>query len=184
MGVNRFERRTPNGRILLGLTAAALIGWFVFTLGIVMPMAVQGFADQDPYISLTVRNTVLLMGLFGIPIALLLSLLVGFPLWKLAERRGFHLPKHGLLWGAMAGAIISLVLTGYTVLSGLPTYFDPNAGYDYADGTGLIVRDGLLTVRGWLLEGRRLLVMSAVGALAGFFAVTVGRRGTVPVALD
>jgi hypothetical protein len=173
----RVKHRTPARRMLQGLLAAGAVGWLSVVL---QSMAIPIFqhlsgdqASQDFWEQF--RGLILLLIIFGIPIACFVALILGWPVWKIAERAGFGQFWHGALWGGLCGALIATFVTLSTVLTA-----NEGTSYSYGDGTRLIdyMVDGSLTSDGWWHEVRNGVAMTATGMLAGYTALRIAWRNT------
>jgi hypothetical protein len=154
-----------NRQLIVAAIVGAMTGWSL----IVFPMAIVSLW-QDDFSSegwLQARNMVILLGLFGIPIALVTGLLAGLPIMKIAMRRGKHSYRDALVFGAFAGLIVGLLLLVSQLLQGLGDYFDDRTIGSYGGGQGNLWANGMPTALGWWNELRNLAYFSFVGAGAG-----------------
>lgn len=164
--------RTPTRRVLQGLCAAALTAWgllVVYTLvpDIVAELKWEGGARVDNLQQALASLT--LLAIFGIPIAVIATIFLGYPMWRIAEVKGFNTRRDGLLWGVLCGSIISMFATAVTVLSASP-------GTSYGGSEGDFMTDGHLTTLGWVSQFESLVIFALLGACSGFVAVWVARR--------
>ncbi|URD59673.1 hypothetical protein M8312_07505 [Sphingomonas sp. KRR8] len=154
---------------MLGLLAVAVAVWLLIVLWVAGHDAWLGIKIDDPYWPLRLRSLLVLAAVFGLPIAIGASLLVGLPLWALAERLGLRTRRAGLLIGALAGLCIGGLGTAYTVLRLVP-------GQMFMSDDEVIIEHGHLTAIGWANEGWNALELALLGALAGPLAIHVARR--------
>ncbi len=91
------------------LLVAALTAWAVIVLPTVMPPFLRNQAD--PYALRVLTNQLLLFGIFGIPIALLLSFLAGVVALLVADVLKLWKWWHAPIVGGFAGLLIGLFLT-------------------------------------------------------------------------
>ncbi len=143
----------------------SLTAWILFVAPIAMcELWDNGFSDESWH---KACGIVLLLGTFGIPIALFFGFLIGFPFIKIAIRQGKSSYGNAILFGAATGFAIGLLILMINIIYGLGDYFDPSTRGSYGDGDGPLWNNGLPTMRGWLNEGRILVQYSLSGALAG-----------------
>jgi hypothetical protein len=154
-----------NRQLVLACLIGSLVAWGM----IVIPLAVLQLWDRafsfDGWQQ--AGGVVVLLGLFGIPIALLLGFLVGFPAMKLANRLGRNRYRDALAFGAATGLAIALLLLVYSLVDGLSDYFDDSMRGSFGDGRGMLWDNGMPTVRGWLQELKKLVQYAVIGALSG-----------------
>lgn len=164
--------RTPTRRVLQGLLAAAMTAWglmvvYTLVLSIAGELARDGGARADVWQQ--AFGLLAMLAIFGIPVAIVSTLLVGYPMWRVAENKGFRTRRAGLLWGALCGSILSILATVRTVLTA-------NPGSSYGGSEGDFMIDGHLTALGWASEFRSLIFLALLGACSGFVAVWVAKR--------
>ena len=160
--------------MLLGLVAAAIAGLIAY-IGIILAtqflefsVATLAFDKEwgDPQVS----QIMLLYGTFGLPVSLILSIVVGLPMWEYAEARQLRASRHAVALGAVVGAIIGLLFAAFTFIAGLPTYLDNYSSFNSYRWGYQVTRDGIPTLLGWLLELVDVLYLSVAGAAASLAA--------------
>ena len=168
-----MTQRTPTRRVLQGLLAAGMVGWISVALGSVAPPVLVGLVKGQPLPSdqwTQFGGLMALLAIFGIPTASFVAILFGWPIWRLAEKAGLDKLSHGLIWGALCGAVIAITMTCITLVTA-------TEGMSYSSGGGMQMVDGKLTSIGWLQQAHIGMWLTATGAVAGFVALQVAWRG-------
>jgi ABC-type amino acid transport system permease subunit len=151
--------------MLLGLLAAAIAGLVTYVAIILtaqfLEFSVAALAFNKEWEDLRVYQTLQLYGVFGLPLSLILSVVVGLPVWEHAEARQLRTSRDAVAWGAIVGAIIGLLFLALEFLMGLRIYFDVDSSFNsYRWGLQL----------GWVLELLDVLYVALAGAVAGLAA--------------
>ena len=161
-------------RMMLGLVCGSLVGvlsYIALEAGsdlLTQLIAHQffGFEWRDTHFF----ETIWFFALFGAPVALVMGLLVGLPVWKVAEDRPLRSKQSALVYGSIAGAVIGLILLLLGLAVGLQTFLDDRSSYNSWSYGYQVTKDGLPTALGWLIQLKTLLFYCAAGALGGFAA--------------
>ena len=164
--------RIPGRQVLKGLVCAALVAWALLTMvPLVGQIASELLQDGGPRPDIWQQawGVLVLFTVFGLPVAFIATLVLGYPLWRLAERRGLTQLSHAAICGAICGAFIAALRTATTVLGA-----DPGTSYGYS-GDWIMI-DGRLTPSGWASEFEALIILAVAGVCAGITAVWVARR--------
>ena len=164
-------------RMTAGLVCGSLVGLsFYISLEAGSDLLTQfvahkffGFEWRD----LHYFETIWFFVLFGAPIAVVMGLLVGLPVWKVAEDRPLRSRRSALIYGSIAGGCIGLIFLFLGLAIGLHTYLDERSSYNSWSYGYQVTRDGLPTAVGWLIQFKTLLFYCASGAIGGFAARTV-----------
>ena len=148
-------------RMGLGLAAAAVMGvisYMVLELG----TAVVGttLVDGGELNSLSVFNAALAFMIFGVPIALVLSLAVGLPIWKFAEARRLRSRRSALILGASTGAVIYLLLIFLPQLYELLAYKSNHNSWQAIPGA----------LPGWFYALLYVMKLAVAGCIGGLTA--------------
>jgi hypothetical protein len=156
-------RRPVSGRrIAAAIFGAAFAGWFTLVAATLFPAVVEGeFAEAI--------SGLVLLALFGLPLALILSLLVGTPLVLLALRLGWTGPIAALLLGSLCGLVIGALLLAKQLVG---------SSGSFGGAEGWLWLDGWPTSLGWKYELRNLALYGLAGAVAGSVARIVGIQRT------
>lgn len=161
--------RLNNFQIAIGLLVAAMIGWTAVVVRdvwwpvIVGVFATTPVADNDRAMEFTrLWIATKVYAVFGLPLAALLCLAVGFPTWRFMEMKGFRRARHAALAGATAGFAIGFLLIAASII------FAGN--YSSWDNQGQLVDNGWPTTRGWLRSLNLVFGMMVVGILSGLGA--------------
>jgi hypothetical protein len=154
-----------NRQVVVACAIGSLAAWCI----IVIPLTLQqlwhrGFSLDGWY---RAGEVILVLGLFGIPLALILGILVGFPAVKLANQLGRNSYIDALMFGAVTGLLIGAVILAYDLFQGLGDYLDDTGHGSYGDGHGNLMDNGMPTARGWLYWFGYFIQLAIVGALAG-----------------
>jgi hypothetical protein len=168
--------------MVLALLGAAIVGWLLVVGGWAAITAIEalGSALAGNRPALPSADIVLPMAMvlaaYGLPVAGVVCLLIGLPIWWLAMRRGWTTSAHALRLGAIVGLAIGLLLLANQLRDGIAIARNPDAQYDrYALGIQMI-DDGLPTVAGWVREVFDLGLLAAVGAAVALTAHRLGRK--------
>jgi hypothetical protein len=116
----------------------------------------------------------------GLPVALVLCLALGWPLWIALERRGVRGARNAALTGAAFGLSLALVVQGVGLFYGAQIALDENASSETSIYGYRIIRDGLPTALGWVFNALDTLVTASIGAVAGLTAWRFAQRPTAP----
>jgi hypothetical protein len=171
-GMGSAEERLTIRRMLLGLVVAAVVGLMAY-IGIILAAQFLEFriatlAFDKEWKGPPVPEIVLLYyGVFGIPVSLILSIVVGLLIWEYADARQLRTSRDAVAWGAMVGAIIGLLFLALEFLMGLRTYFDVDSSFNSYRWGYLVNQDGMPTPLGWVLELLDVLYFALAGAVAG-----------------
>lgn len=106
---------------------------------------------------------------FGAPVAVVLGIAIGFPLWKRADRKLMRSRYDAAHQGALVGGAIAIISLALLIASGTKTYLDADSGYSSYSYGILLIDDGLPTAAGWmfqLINVVKFLVAGAGGGLA------------------
>ncbi|WP_390550591.1 hypothetical protein [Qipengyuania sp. MTN3-11] len=161
-------------RMMVGLVCGSLVGLLCYiSLEAATDLLTQliareflGFESRD----LHIFETVWIFALFGAPVAIFMGLLVGLPVWKVAEGRPLRSKRSALIYGAIAGAFIGLIFLLLGLAIGLSTFLDDRSSYNSWSHGYQVTRDGLPTALGWLIQIKTLLFYCAAGAIGGVAA--------------
>ena len=160
--------------MLLGLTAAAIAGLAAF-IGLTLASdllqpgvatLISGQALRTP----PVLRPVLLYAVFGFPLALILSVAVGLPVWEHAKSRLLRSRRDAVRLDAGVGTAIGLLSMTFILTIGLMVYIDPNSSSQSWSWGFQVTNDGLPTLFGWLFELLNLLYFALAGAAGGVAA--------------
>jgi hypothetical protein len=169
------------GRKSLALFAAALTAWLVITSGALAPPLAELMLKPSPaspsFLFQQLPSALLLYAIFGAPIAIGASLVLGFPAFRFAQRRGLKKFSEAVLVGAGAGLAAFLGDVALTLLVGLPQGLDPNSSSSASDAHGEVFHNGLPTLYGWALKLIDLPIDMLAGAAAGGVAWRVSGIG-------
>ena len=144
-------------RLFLAVFSAALVGWFILVAPFLAPALVtRDFAE--------VVSGLVVLALFGLPMAIVPSFVIGVPLALLALRRGWTSPRAALGLGALAGSAIGLCLLGWQLL----TFSGAWGGSE-----GMLWVDGWPTAVGWRYELRNMALYAFAGGFSGLAARAV-----------
>jgi ABC-type amino acid transport system permease subunit len=160
--------------MLLGLLAAAIAGLVTYVAIILtaqfLEFSVAALAFNKEWEDLRVYQTLQLYGVFGLPLSLILSVVVGLPVWEHAEARQLRTSRDAVAWGAIVGAIIGLLFLALEFLMGLRIYFDVDSSFNSYRWGHQVNQDGMPTLLGWVLELLDVLYVALAGAVAGLAA--------------
>jgi hypothetical protein len=163
-----------------GLLAAAAVAWALTTLvDLGWPTLEVWFAstflEYDGYVApvAQVVSWIVLYAIFGVPLALIVCLAVGFPAWRFAESKGLATRFDAVKVGAAVAFIVGLSGIILGVLSSLPTALSDSSTFNSWSWGGQVVRDGLPTPLGWVFTAIDLLATVGIGCVAGLVAWTV-----------
>ena len=168
-------------RMILGVVCGSLVGLLSYTvleagtdlLTQLIAFRFFGFEWSEPYFFEMVGVYLL----FGTPAALVFGLVIGLPVWKVAEDRPLRSKRSALVYGSITGSLIGLILLLLGLVAGLQTFLDDTSSYDSYSFGYQVTKDGLPTALGWLLQLKMLLFFFAAGALGGIAArLVVVRR--------
>jgi cation transport ATPase len=151
----------------LGLLAAALVAWATIVAKTLLPPVLLVLTQSGaPYAANVLGQLpvmLMLLALYGLPLAVVVTFLFGWPMWWIAEERGLRTRRHGMSLGAIAGvaiAFVSLALQFATL----------GNTASRGDSFGNSVQDGQFTLYGWLLVFVDSLVIVGAAMLAGYTA--------------
>lgn len=175
MVVDKMPISTP--RMIVGLVVGSLAGlvsyiFFAVSSALVTDFLIRGSSELE-WRDLQIVEQVLLYFMFGAPIAMFMGLLVGLPLWRMAEQKVARSIKSALLYGSITGGCIGLIFLIFELATGLDTFLDDSSSYETWSYGYQITRDGLPTALGWLMQLKSLVFFSTAGAVGGFMARAV-----------
>jgi hypothetical protein len=167
-------------RMIVGLIFGSLVGLVCYvslevSSAFLTQLIVHRFSEFD-WRDLQIYETILFFLLFGAPIAVFSGLLVGFPVWRMAEDRILRSNRSALIYGSLTGGCIGLMFLVLELAIGLNTFLDDRSSYDSWSYGYQLTRDGMPTALGWLAELKTLVFFFAAGAVGGFVARTVAIR--------
>lgn len=96
-------------RWVRALLIASLTAWLIVTAWVLVPAYIT--EREDPYALERLMRGVLLLGIFGIPIAICATFPAGVLALLIADALGLHRLWHAAIVGAFAGALIWLAWT-------------------------------------------------------------------------
>ncbi|OYX55593.1 MAG: hypothetical protein B7Y86_13130 [Brevundimonas subvibrioides] len=170
---------SPSSKVA-GLLMASIVAWALTTLFDIGPIIlgaagerIMGFENLTPMDPVQLRNIVTLYAFFGLPVAVVFVPLVGYPIWKRAERHGQTTLRNALWAGGLVGLILGFALAAYIFIYGLQTMANPNASFDSWTYGYQTMDDGMPTVLGWSFQLMDVVFTGVTGALAGLAAWTV-----------
>jgi hypothetical protein len=106
--------------------------------------------------------------LFGLPVAVLFCVLVGWPLFRGAERRNVRSVLSAVNTGAIVGGVTALAATLFSEISGRVMASRGSTFNSWSYGSQ-IVKDNVLTAHGWVMQVYdivgTIMIGSAVGAI-------------------
>lgn len=163
-----------------GLLAAAFVGWFFILISDVY------FSVLETHIFnfITGKNShvmsfsqllswTFLYSVIGIPIACVVSILVGLPVWIFLEGKGFKTQVHAMKAGAFTAFIIGFIDLVLRFLNGLRISHDDSSYHGAFKWGFRTLDDGMLTLFGWFFETLDLSLNIIIGVIAGIFAFKV-----------
>ena len=148
------------GRLVLALFCAAFVGWFC----LVGPMVFRALLSDGIQSAL---SGLVLLALFGLPIAGAAILLVGVPLAIVARRRRWFSLKSALGLGSLGGFAIWLVLLVLQLLT---------ASGSWGGSEGMLWVEGQPTRLGWVQELYNSVQYVFAGAFVGLAARFIALR--------
>ena len=162
------------GRMVGGLICGSLVGLLCYLLLeagsdlLTQWIAHQffGFELRD----LHIFETIWFFALFGAPIAIVMGLLIGLPVWKRAEDKPLRSMRSALIYGSIAGVSIGLIFLLLGLAFGLHTFLDDRSSYNSWSYGYQVTKDGLPTALGWLVQLKSLLFYCGAGAAGGLVA--------------
>ncbi|MBL4896848.1 MAG: hypothetical protein JKY75_08305 [Erythrobacter sp.] len=161
-------------RMTLGLVFGSLVGLLSYlALEAGSDLLIQLIAHQFfgfEWSDLHFFETIWFLALFGAPIAIVMGLLVGLPVWQVAEARPLRSWRSASAYGSIAGAVIGLIFLLLGLAIGLQTFLDDRSSYNSWSYGYQVTRDGLPTALGWLIQLKTLLFYCAAGAIGGIAA--------------
>jgi hypothetical protein len=184
--LNQSPIRYANWSVTLGLIVAALFGWFGNTaIDFGVPQLelwlsrVNGAKDSALPSVEQLKSILSLYAIVGIPFAIAVTLLVGFPMWRGMEARGQTSMNDCVKVGAKAGFGIWLVGFVFSLIFGIGAAIDPNSSYGHSQWGLETVVDGVPTLFGLFLQSLRSVSCTLIGAVSGYLAwrVTVFEKG-------
>lgn len=167
------------GQKLRGLITASLVAWLgSFCLMFLVPqleyMLVSPLLGREYNWDIhpqTFMSWVSISIVIGLPLAVIVTFVLGFPLWKITERGRQLGYTKALMMGSIAGAIIGFVPT---VVLQLITLLSTSVNDNFSSGTWTygyrLSRDGLLTSLGWALAAKNAFYTVMLGGLTGIVA--------------
>lgn len=176
--VARAVHAQPN--MLRGLLAAGLIAWLVTFAIDLGGVAVGIFAapifnqDIEFWQFRSFPTMAMIYAIVGIPIALVVTGAIGWPLWLVLNSRGHAGYRNAAFSGALVGAAIAFFELAATYIYGQQLAHDPAFTEDSTYGF-LIQRDGIQTALGWTMLGVRAAGTVLTGAAAGAAAWRFGK---------
>ncbi len=160
--------------MLLGLAAAAAVGLAVYIgitlLSHLLELGVASLVFGEKWTTPPILQIVLLYLILGLPLSFALSVAIGLPIWRRAESRTLRSGRHAAKLGAMAGAIIGLLVVAFGFLMGLLTYLDANASFSKWIWGYQVREDGLPTLVGWAFEIVNVACFTLAGSAGGLAA--------------
>jgi len=190
-GLAVMEGRILLTRKLLGLLAAGPVAVLAFSL---LPQLAFWLLVASPPGDLPahspmgwrhVRSFLIDIGVvtaYDLPIAMFVTLVLGLPLWLVAERLGWHGRRGAVRLGALAGLIVFLALFVQMLLDALQVR--PEGEYSAFGGwRGDIFVNGWPTALGWVMQAELALSMVAAGVMVGLaaYAAATWRRKITPL---
>jgi hypothetical protein len=184
--MDNVARTLSNRQMAFGIFVAALIAWLLTVASDIWLPAGEaifrknflGYRGRIPELA-QLWSITTLYAVFGIPIALVVSFAVGFPVWRYMDAKGLRSSGDAIRAGALAGLIISLVSIALSLLSGLATAADDNSSFSSWTYGQQVIDDGLPTTFGWLMKFLSAVTTIVIGAAAGLGAwATVVRSGS------
>lgn len=184
--MDNVARTLSSRQMAVGIFVAALIAWLLtVATDIWLPVGeaifrknVLGYRGRIPELA-QLWGITTLYAVFGIPIALVVSFAVGFPVWRYMDAKGLRSSGDAIRAGAFAGLIISLVSIALSLLLGLATAADDNSSFSSWAYGQQVIDDGLPTTFGWLMKFLSVVTTIVIGAAAGLGAwATVVRLGS------
>lgn len=157
MGVNQSVSRV---RFVFAMFSAALVGWSVLTLPLIVPGLLEG---QVP----SALSGLVLLAMFGIPIATVATFVIGTPVALFALRRGWISLPAAIGLGGLVGGLIGSSLLGWELLT---------LTGSFGGSEGMLWVDGWPTALGWQNEVGNLGKFILAGLLAGPTARLVAIR--------
>lgn len=161
-------------RMMLGLVFGSLVGLLSYIsleagsdlLAQLIAYQFFGFEWRDLHIA----ETIWFFALFGAPVAIVMGLVVGLPVWMVAESRPLRSRRSALIYGSIAGAMIGVIFLLLGLAVGLQTFLDDKSSYNSWSYGYQVTSDGLPTAVGWLIQLKTILFYCAAGAVGGFAA--------------
>lgn len=157
-----------NRRLVLALLCAAVTGWFC----VVAPALLHGLLEDG------LRNvlaTIVLFAIFGLPLALVATLVVGLPIALVARGKGWTGSGHAAMFGLGGGFAIWAGWLGYRLLTTTGSW---------GGRQGYVWEDGWPTALGWRQELAGAPAIAIIGLVSALVAwrvaiPRVGKRGTL-----
>jgi hypothetical protein len=149
------------------LILSALLGWGCVTILAIGITPWNRFLDLLPFAAV-----------IGLPIAFLLTFLVGGPVLQRLAKAPFGWLQSGL-GGAKIAAVIAAISIAMGRFRGWMQSLDPSRHSRLGGGDFVVEVDGILTPYGWYLLALRTMLFIGLGAMIGLFIRLVigpGRR--------
>lgn len=161
-------------RLLIAVLTGGLAAWSVSVLGF---LGIALFEGSQPATSLREAGAaVALFAVFGLPVVLVISIVVAWPLASLLITRG----RVSLPWAILPGALVPVgvgtTFLAYRLIDGLQDRASGNS-FSYGGAGGMLWEDSWPTALGWWNELETLLIYGVLGAIAGVVTrrVALGR---------
>lgn len=164
-------------RMIVGLVCGSLVGLICYisleaSSDLLTQMIAYKFFGYE-WRDMHVFETIWFVALFGAPLAVIMGLLIGLPVWNVAENQPLRSKRSSLIYGSIAGACIGLIFMILGLAIGLGTFLDQRSSYNSWSYGYQVTIDGLPTALGWLIQVKTLLFYSLAGAAGGLAARAV-----------
>jgi hypothetical protein len=173
-------------QMVLGLVSAGVVAWTLSVFCDLWWPAIEavfrrdflGYTGHVPDAAWLWTGTKI-YAVFGLPIAVMVCFIFGYPMWRRMDRLGLRSTHHAIRAGADAGIIIGLIAILFQLLMGLLTALDDGSSVNSTSYGQRVIVDGLRTEFGYLLLLVDFVSTVAIGAAAGvaawWTALLVGR---------
>lgn len=172
-----------NPRRVRGLFAAAITAWAMIavmpSLFFVIVTLTTGTSRAAWFYVTQMVHLLEVVTIVGLPLALIVCVAVGYPVWRVASARGLARRRDAIIIGALVGAVVCLLLTAashiatYTIGHIYSVGGRPSTLNEWSNGVQ-VVKNNLPTWAAILDDLYRTLFFAAAGAVSGLAAWWAG----------